>query len=44
MGVLPEHTLQVKQLDPIIYDVPNNLPTNFAARKQCPNCPTIKEV
>ncbi len=44
MGVLPEHALQVKQLDPIIHDVPNDLPTNFDAREQWPNCPTIKEV
>jgi hypothetical protein len=44
MGVLPGHAEQVKQLHPLIHDVPNDLPTNFDARDQWPNCPTIKEV
>jgi len=44
MGVLPGHVEQVKQLHPLIHHVPNDLPTNFDARDQWPNCPTIKEV
>ncbi len=44
MGVLPGHSAQVKQLHQIVHDVPNDLPTNFDAREQWPNCPTIKEV
>lgn len=44
MGVLPEHVMQVKQLDVRIHDVPNDLPINFDAREQWPNCPTIKEI
>ncbi|CAF1246736.1 unnamed protein product [Rotaria sp. Silwood1] len=44
MGVLPGHFIQVKHLDPLIHDVPNDLPDNFDARDQWPNCPSIKEV
>jgi len=44
MGVLPGHEEHMKQLEPLIHDVPNDLPANFDARNQWPNCPTIKEV
>ncbi|CAF1157657.1 unnamed protein product [Rotaria sordida] len=44
MGVLPEHFIQVKHLDPLVHDVPKDLPDNFDARDQWPNCPSIKEV
>jgi len=44
MGVLPGHFEKVKQLDQLVHDVPNDLPDNFDARDQWPNCPTIKEV
>jgi cathepsin B len=44
MGVLPGNAEQVKQLPKIVHDVPNDLPDNFDARDQWPNCPTIKEV
>jgi len=44
MGVLPGHHQQVKRLDRLVHVVPNDLPDNFDARVQWPNCPTIKEV
>jgi cathepsin B len=44
MGVLPDHYNQMKNLDPINHEIPNDLPTNFDARDQWPNCPSIKEV
>jgi cathepsin B len=44
MGVLTDHYEQVKQLDILIHDVPNDVPDNFDARDEWPNCPTIKEV
>ena len=44
MGVLPEHAGQMKRVDVQVHDVPNDLPTNFDARDQWPNCPTIKEI
>ncbi len=44
MGILPGHAEQVKQLPKMVHDVPNDLPDNFDARDQWPNCPTIKEV
>jgi len=44
MGVLPGNAEQVKQLPTIVHEVPNDLPDNFDARDQWPNCPTIKEV
>ena len=45
MGVLPNHFIQIKQLDPLVHDdISNNLPDSFDARDQWPNCPSIKEV
>lgn len=44
MGVLPEHFIQIKHLDPLVHDIPNDIPDNFDARDQWPNCPSIKEV
>ena len=44
MGVRPEYAAQHKLIEPIEHDVPNDLPTNFDAREQWANCPTIKEV
>lgn len=44
MGVLPEHARQMKQLAVRVHDVPNDLPVNFDARDQWPNCLTIKEI
>ena len=44
MGVRPEYAAQHKLIKPIEHDVPNDLPTNFDAREQWPNCATIKEV
>ncbi len=44
MGVLTEHYEQVKQLDILLHDVPNDLPDNFDARDEQPNCSTSKEV
>jgi len=44
MGVRPEYLEQHKLLTPIEHEVPNDLPANFDARVQWPNCPTIKEV
>jgi hypothetical protein len=34
MGVLTEHYEQVKQLDILLHDVPNDLPDNFDARDE----------
>jgi len=44
MGVRPEYFEQHKQLTPIVHNVPNDLPDNFDARTQWPNCATLKEV
>ena len=44
MGVRPEYFEQHKSLTPIEHEVPNDLPENFDARDQWPNCPTLKEV
>jgi cathepsin B len=44
MGVLPDHFQQIKHLDPLKHEVPKDLPDNFDAREQWPNCPSIKEV
>lgn len=44
MGVLPEHASQMKRLDVRVHDVPKDLPTNFDARDQWPNCSTIREI
>ena len=44
MGVHPDYFEQHKQLDVLKHDVPNDLPENFDAREQWPECPTLKEV
>jgi len=44
MGVLPEHFEQIKLVPSIKHEVPNDLPDNFDARDQWPNCPSIKEI
>jgi len=44
MGVHPDHYIQIKHLDPLKHDVPNDLPDSFDARQQWNNCPTIKEI
>ena len=44
MGVHPDYYEQHKQLDVLKHDVPNDLPENFDAREQWPDCPTLKEV
>jgi cathepsin B len=44
MGVHPDYFVQIKHVDPLVHDVPNDLPVNFDARDQWPNCPSIKEV
>lgn len=44
MGVRPEYWEQHKSLTPIQHEIPNDLPANFDARDQWPNCATIKEV
>jgi cathepsin B len=44
MGVRPEYYEQHQQLDVLEHQVPNDLPENFDAREQWPNCPTLKEV
>jgi cathepsin B len=44
MGVRPEYFEQIKSYPTIEHEVPKDLPDNFDARDQWPNCPTIKEV
>jgi len=44
MGVLPDHAEQIKHVHQKIHAVPNDLPVNFDARVQWPNCPSIQEV
>jgi cathepsin B len=44
MGVHPDNYEQHKKLDVLVHEVPNDLPENFDAREQWPNCPTLKEV
>jgi len=44
MGVRTEYFEQHKSLTPIDHQVPVDLPDNFDAREQWPNCASIKEV
>jgi len=44
MGVLPDHFKQIKHVDKLVHNVPNDLPDNFDARVQWSNCPSIGEV
>jgi cathepsin B len=44
MGVRDDYLEQHKLLTLIHHDVPNDLPANFDAREQWPNCASIKEV
>ncbi|CAF0996384.1 unnamed protein product [Rotaria magnacalcarata] len=44
MGVRPEYFEQHKDLQVLEHAVPTDLPENFDARDQWPNCPTLKEV
>jgi len=44
MGVRPEYFEQHKHMTPIEHKVPKDLPDNFDARTQWPNCPSLKEV
>ncbi len=44
MGVRSEYFEQHKELEVLEHEVPNDLPENFDAREQWPNCPTLKEV
>jgi len=44
MGVRPDYAQRHKLITPIEHEVPNDLPDNFDARTQWPNCASIKEV
>ncbi|CAF3491828.1 unnamed protein product [Rotaria socialis] len=44
MGVRPEYFEQHKLITPIQHEVTKDLPDNFDARDQWPNCQSIKEV
>jgi cathepsin B len=44
MGVLPDYFEKVKSMPHVHHEVPIDLPDNFDARVQWPNCPTINEV
>ncbi|CAF1319105.1 unnamed protein product [Adineta ricciae] len=44
MGVDPDYYKQHEELPVLEHDVPNDIPENFDAREQWPNCPTLKEV
>jgi len=44
MGVLPEYWEQHKSIETLVHQVPNDLPENFDARDQWPNCASLKEV
>jgi cathepsin B len=44
MGVRLEYFEQIKELEVHEHQVPKDLPDNFDAREQWPNCPTLKEV
>lgn len=44
MGVHADYYEHHKQLEVLNHQVPNDLPDNFDAREQWPNCPTLKEV
>ncbi|CAF0909619.1 unnamed protein product [Adineta steineri] len=44
MGVRREHLMEIKQLEPLIHEVPNDLPENFDGREQWSNCPSLKEI
>jgi cathepsin B len=44
MGVRPEYFEQHKLMTPIEHQVPNDLPTEFDARVQWPNCASLSEI
>jgi len=44
MGVRDGYLDRLKKIEPLVHDVPNDIPTSFDARENWPNCPTIKEV
>ena len=44
MGVHPDYSQHLQELDVLTHEVPNDLPENFDSREQWPNCPTLKEV
>lgn len=44
MGVHPSYLEQHKELEVLVHEVPKDLPENFDARDQWPDCPTLKEV
>jgi hypothetical protein len=44
MGVRREHLLEIRNVDPLIHDVPIDLPENFDGRDQWSNCPSLKEI
>ncbi|CAF0861990.1 unnamed protein product [Adineta steineri] len=44
MGVRPEYFEQIKSIEAIEHEIPNDLPVNFDARDNWPTCATIKEV
>jgi hypothetical protein len=44
MGVHRDHFIEIKNVDPLIHDVPIDLPVNFDARDRWPHCSSIKEI
>jgi cathepsin B len=44
MGVRPDYFEQHQQLQVLEHEILKDLPENFDAREQWPNCPTLKEV
>jgi hypothetical protein len=44
MGVHLDHFIQIKHLAPLIHEVPSDLPDNFDARNQWPNCLSLQEI
>jgi cathepsin B len=44
MGVRREHLMEIRNVDPLIHEVPIDLPENFDGRDQWSNCPSLKEI
>lgn len=44
MGVRSDYLEHNKMLDQVVHEIPKDLPDNFDARDQWPNCASIKEV
>ncbi len=44
MGVHQDHFMEIKHLEPLIHEVPIDLPKEYDPREHWSNCPSLKEI